>query len=60
MAAPFASGEAALVRSAAPKYTVDKVMTAICQTADKLPGKSVIHFGAIDVLGGLAYAATHR
>jgi subtilisin family serine protease len=60
MAAPFASGEAALVRSAAPKYTVDKVMTAICQTADKLPGKSVIHFGAIDVLGGLAYAATHK
>jgi subtilisin family serine protease len=59
VAAPFVAGEAALVRSAAPQLNVDKLKAAICASARHLSGKRV-HFGAVDPLGSLEYAATHR
>jgi hypothetical protein len=42
-----------------PQMHMDHFMDAICKSADKLAGNPV-HFGAIDVVSSLAYAATHR
>jgi subtilisin family serine protease len=58
VAAPFAAGEAALLRSALPGLSAAKLMTAICTSAQHLADKRV-HFGAIDVLGALGFAAAH-
>lgn len=58
VAAPFAAGEAALLRSALPQLRVDKLMEAICRTAIHLADNRV-HFGAIDVVRSLAYVAAH-
>jgi subtilisin family serine protease len=58
VAAPFAAGEAALIRSLKPQIHLDHLTDAICKTADHLAGNPV-HFGAIDVLGSLAYALAH-
>jgi subtilisin family serine protease len=58
VAAPFAAGEAALIRSVAPQMHMDHLMDAVCKSADHLPNNRV-HYGAIDVVGGLAFAKAH-
>jgi hypothetical protein len=56
MAAPFVSGQAALILALVPGIHADHVLQAIENTAAKL---APIHSGAIKVTASLAFAAAH-
>jgi hypothetical protein len=56
MAAPFVSGQAALILSLVPSLPTNQVMQAIENTATKL---AQVHSGAINLLASLAFAAQH-
>jgi hypothetical protein len=58
MAAPFASGQAALILSLVPGMHSDHVFQAIENTATPLQGKP-IHSGAINIVSSLAFAIAH-
>ena len=58
MAAPFVSGQAALIRSLMPAMHADHVFAAIENTATQLP-QNPIHSGAINVAASLSFAVTH-
>jgi subtilisin family serine protease len=56
MAAPFVSGQAALIRSLAPGLQANQVFRDIENTATKLP-QNPVHSGAISIVASLAFAA---
>ena len=58
MAAPFVSGQAALIRSLVPGMHADQAFQAIEQTATQLP-QNPIHAGAINIVSSLAFALAH-
>ena len=58
MAAPFVSGQAALIRSLAPGMHADQVFQAIENTTTRLPLVPV-HYGAINIPASLAFALAH-
>jgi subtilisin family serine protease len=58
MAAPFVSGEAALIRSLVPRIHANQVFQAIENTATHLP-LNPIHFGVINIAASLAFALAH-
>lgn len=59
MAAPFVSGQAALILSLVPGIHVDHVFQAIEQTTTQLP-QNPIHSGAINIVASLSFAAAHH
>jgi Subtilase family len=59
MAAPFVSGQAALILSLVPGMQPNQVFQAIEQTATQLP-RNPIHSGAINIVSSLAFALAHR
>jgi Subtilase family len=58
MAAPFVSGQAALILSLVPGMQANQVFQAIEQTATQLP-QNPIHSGAINIVSSLAFALAH-
>ncbi len=54
MAAPIVSGQAALIRSAAPRLSATSVFTAITRTAEPIRGHAV-RYGAVDVEDSLDF-----
>jgi hypothetical protein len=58
MAAPFVSGEAALIRSLIPSIHADHVFQAIENTATHLP-QNPIHSGAVKIAASLSFATAH-
>jgi len=59
MAAPFVSGQAALLIAQSPTAKVDKILEAMQKTAIKLNGNPV-HSGAVNMLSSLSWGRSHR
>jgi hypothetical protein len=59
MAAPFVSGQVALLRAAVPGLRLDRLTEAISHTVDTLPNHPV-HFGAINIPESLDFARSHH
>jgi subtilisin family serine protease len=59
MAAPFVSGQAALLRAAVPGMRLDKLTEAISHTVTTLPDHPV-RFGAINIPASLDFARSHH
>jgi subtilisin family serine protease len=59
MAAPFVSGQVALLRAAVPGLRLDKLTEAISHTVDTLPHHPV-RFGAINIPESLDFARSHH
>ena len=56
MAAPMVSGQVALVRSRAPKLGLAGQTAAVLRSADRLPAKKMVRYGAVNVSASLLQA----